>query len=106
MLPLSSLSCSLTSGEGERQVLVGKRAKEAKEAKDQEDPERTQGRTERRRTRGILSRQRHLTEPSTDLIGREFAAGEHDGHTGPGMGTMVKMSPRRRSGGTYLAPTK
>lgn len=45
--------------------------------------------------RGILSGQRHLAEPSTDLIGRELAAGEHDGHTGTGVSTRVKMSQRK-----------
>jgi hypothetical protein len=84
----------------------GKRAKEAKDDKGQEDPERTKGRGERRRVRGILSGQRHLTEPSTDLIGRELAAGEHDGHTGTRVSTRVKMSQRKEGDGCYLAPTK
>lgn len=48
--------------------------------------------------RGILSGQRYLTEPSTDLIGRELAAGEYDGHIGTGMSTRVKMSERKKGG--------
>lgn len=92
-------SFSLASGEGE-----GKRAKEAKDDKGQEDPERTKGRGERRWMRGILSGQRHLTEPSTDLIGRELASGEHDGHTGTRVSTRVKMS-QRKEGGRRLPST-